>query len=112
MAFRRRARPARLRSPRRRADRGLPLTRQVRGAEAAVEHRIHGGLDPLCVVGPIKAVAQHHRRREDGRKRVGDALAGDVGGGAVDRLEEARDAAGEVADRSMPSEPERGAAGR
>jgi hypothetical protein len=35
-------------------------------------------------------VAQHHRRGEEHRERVGDPLAGDVGRRAVDGLEHAR----------------------
>src|SRR5262249_62142967 len=34
-------------------------------------------------------VVEQHAGREDGGQRVGDALAGDVGGGAVDRFEHA-----------------------
>ena len=33
-------------------------------------------------------MAQHERGRQDRRERIGDAFAGDVGSGAVDRLEE------------------------
>ena len=47
-----------------------------------------------------------HGRREDGGERVGDALAGDVGRRAVDRLEDARAAVRRgCAEGSMPSEP-------
>ena len=35
-----------------------------------------------------EAVAQHQRRREEHRQRIGDPLAGDVGRRAVDRLEQ------------------------
>jgi len=40
-------------------------------------------------------VPQHHRGREDHRERVGATAAGDVGGGAVHRLEKARPALAE-----------------
>ena len=57
-----------------RPDRGLPLAGQVRGAEAALEDGVDRRLDPRRVVGAAEAVAEHHRRREEGRERVGDAL--------------------------------------
>ena len=41
-----------------------------------------------CVL-PGESVPEHHRRREDHGQRVGDALARDVGRGAVDGLEHA-----------------------
>ena len=58
----------------------------------------------------IEGVAQHHGEAEQRGERVGEALAGDVGGGAVHRLVE-RPAAPRAsvapsdADGSMPSEP-------
>ena len=53
------------------------------------QHGVDRRLDPRRLVGSTEAVAQHQRRREEGGERVRDAFAGDVGGGAVDRLEEA-----------------------
>ncbi len=37
----------------------------------------------------LERVAQHHRHRKDGGERIGDALAGDIRRGAVDRFVEA-----------------------
>ena len=55
---------------------------------------------------PVEPVAEHHRRREEGRERVGDPLAGDVGGRAVDGLEQARVALGAEAGRGQhPQRP-------
>ena len=46
----------------------------------------HGGLDELCLLLEAKGVAQKHGGTEDGTDGVGDPLARDVGGGAVDGL--------------------------
>ena len=77
---------------------------EIGGAEAALEHGVDRGLDARRVLRAAEAVAQHHRRREEGRERVGDALAGDVGRRAVDRLEEARLALGAEARRGQHSQ--------
>jgi hypothetical protein len=86
------------------ADRGLPLAGKVWGAEAAVEHCVDGHLDSRSVIRTTEAVAQHHRCREEGGEGVGDALAGDVGGRAVDRLEQAGLAVGAEAGRRQHSQ--------
>ena len=54
---------------------------------------------------PVEPVAQHHRDREEGREWVGDALAGDVGRRAVDRLVHARAAL--LAEARRGQHPER-----
>ena len=46
----------------------------------------HGGLDELCWLFEAKGVAQKHSGTEDGADGIGDPLARDVGGGAVDGL--------------------------
>src|SRR4051812_1065906 len=46
------------------------------------------GAQPGRLVGEAKPEVEQHRGRADRRGRVGDAPAGDVGGGAVDGLEE------------------------
>ncbi len=68
--------------------------RQVGGAQPALEHRIDGGLYARRLVGAVEAMSQKHRDREEGGQRIGYPFAGDVGGGAVDRLEEAGRARG------------------
>ena len=45
-----------------------------------------GSLDELCLLLEAKGVAQKHSGAEDGTDRVGNPLARDVGGGAVDGL--------------------------
>ena len=62
---------------------------EVGGPQALVERRLDCVLEPLRGITHVEAVAQHHRHGEEGCERVGDALAGDVGGRAVHRLEHA-----------------------
>jgi transposase-like protein len=50
-----------------------------------VFHRLHQPLGSL----PLAQVLQHHRGGPEGSDRVGDALAGDVEGGAMDGLKAA-----------------------
>ena len=78
---------------------------EVRGPQPVAERGLDGGLDPIGVGAPVEAVAEHHRHREEGRERVRDALAGDVGRRAVDRLEEPGPPSPRLADGSIPSEP-------
>ena len=59
---------------------------QVRGAEALFKHLAHGGLDGRCFGFEAAGVAQDQRAGENCAERIGQALAGDVGRGAVDRL--------------------------
>lgn len=54
----------------------------VLGAHALVDARFDGGIDLTRQLGLLEAVLQHHAHGQDGRDRVDDALAGDVGGGA------------------------------
>src|SRR5256885_13320602 len=58
----------------------------VGGAQALTQDLFHRGLDALGCLFLPERVAQHHGRRKDGGKRIGHALAGDVGRRAVDRL--------------------------
>ena len=70
---------------------------------AALRHR---ALDALGRFGLVERVAQHHRRREDRRQRVGQALPGDVG--RASRGSARRGpcrAASSDAEGSMPIEP-------
>ena len=62
---------------------------QVRGAQPTLESRVDGRLDRRRLAGPVEPVAKHHRDREEGRERVGDPAAGDVGRRAVHGLEQA-----------------------
>ena len=69
-------------------------------------------LDQLRFVDAAERIAQAHREGEDARDRIGQALARDVRGGAVDRLVRARAASRSFAsfspseaDGSMPIEP-------
>lgn len=48
----------------------------------------HGGLDELCLLLEAEGVAQKHSGAEDGANGIGDPLARDVGGRAVDGLVE------------------------
>ena len=66
------------------------LAAEVLGSEvesarlSRVEHALDGRLDELGLGGSAERVSEHHGGGEDGADRVGDALAGDVGSGAVD----------------------------
>src|SRR3954453_3492616 len=46
---------------------------QARRPEPALEGRVDGDLDRPGLRVPAQAVAKHHRRRQEGRERVGDA---------------------------------------
>ena len=84
----------------RRPRRG-PAVRRPRSSTASTAASIRAAPRP-----PVEPVAEHHRHREEGRERVGDALAGDVGRRAVDGLEQARvRSAPRLAEGSIPSEP-------
>ncbi len=91
---RRRSDPAR--SAYSRASRTARPTSAVRRGPSQVgglgcarrEHPGDGPADPLGGAGRLEVV-EHHRHRQDRGDRVGDPLAGDVGGRAVDRLEHA-----------------------
>ena len=58
----------------------------VGGTVALGEHVVDGPLDGGGLVLEGEGVAQHEGHAEDHGNRVGDALPGDVGGGAVDGL--------------------------
>ena len=53
------------------------------------QHRFHCGFDAVGGGVLVKGVAQHHRHRQDGGQRIGQALAGDVRGGAMNRFVQA-----------------------
>ena len=63
---------------------------QVGRAQAVGQRPVDGRFYRRRLVFHSESVAQHHRRREEHRQRVGGAGAGDVGRRAVDRLEHAR----------------------
>jgi hypothetical protein len=50
----------------------------VPGAQAALQHFLDGLLDPRGLLGAVKRIAQHHRRRQDRCERIGDARARNV----------------------------------
>ena len=60
----------------------------VRSWPSPITRRI-AAFQPLAAV-PLADVLEQHRGRQHQRRRVGDALAGDVGRGAVHRLEDRR----------------------
>ena len=64
----------------------------------------HGALDDVGLAREPERVPEQHRRAEDRADRIRDALAGDVGRRAVDRLVET---ARSVAERRAREEPER-----
>lgn len=66
----------------------LGLATQVTGQRLSFGKSIEGGLlDPVGVL--VEAhVTQHHHGAEEQSGRVGEALASDIGGGAVDGLED------------------------
>ena len=76
----------------------------VAGAPAVVEHVLHGLGQAVGGLVHLEAVAEHELHGEDLRDGVGDALAGDVGRGAVAGLVErgavAQGGAGEHAERA------------
>src|SRR6185295_6726604 len=69
----------------------LPRTRSiyVRRAETVAQRLLHRTLQAFGRGTLVERVAQHQRRRQDRRQRIGDALARDVGRGTVDRLVQA-----------------------
>src|SRR5258706_4405811 len=66
----------------------LPRVRSIYvGSAIAVAQRLfHRRLEPRGRGRLVQGMAQHQRRGQDGRERIGDALAGDVGRRTVDRL--------------------------
>ena len=66
--------------------RRVPRLRDVGRAIAFGERRAHRALDRVGKVAALERIAQHHRRRQDRRQRIGDVLARDVGRRAVHRL--------------------------
>ena len=55
----------------------------IAGAQTLLQHFLDGAFDLLRTGFVVQAVTQQHGKREDGGKRVGFVLSGDVGGGAV-----------------------------
>ena len=82
---------------------------QVGRAQAPGECAFNARFYSRSLAFQAEAVAQQHRRRQEHRQRVGDALPGDVGRGAVHRLEQAGGAVrvpiSSEALGSMPIEP-------
>src|SRR3954469_5809302 len=64
------------------------VTAEVRRAEPVGEGAVHGRFYGRGVVLATQSVAQHHRHGPEHRQRVGLAAARDIGGRAVDRLEQ------------------------
>ena len=67
----------------------LPGFHDVAGAETVAEHLVHGTFNGGGFGIHIEGKAEHHRGGQDRRQRIGFALPGDVGRGAVDGLEQA-----------------------
>jgi len=73
---------------------GAGLAAEVLGSQVEsarlgrVQHALDGRLDELGLGGSAERVSEHHGGGEDRADWVGDALAGDVGGGAVDPARE------------------------
>ena len=61
----------------------------VGGTPARLQDARYGALNALGRFRLTERIAQHHGRGKNGRERIGDALARDIGRGAVDRLVEA-----------------------
>src|SRR5512137_1552279 len=57
-----------------RADLRGALAPDVRGPQPPPEYLAHGRFDAVGLLGAVQRVAQHHRRRKDGRQRIGDPL--------------------------------------
>ncbi len=67
----------------------LPPMSGVRGADGIGEHALDRADDGCRGVG-VAQMLEHERPGPDLADRIGDALAGDVGRRAVDRLEQRR----------------------
>jgi len=65
---------------------------QIGSGEFVVKSGLHGLLQERSFLAPAKKI-EHHASGEDGAEGIRNSLPGDVGRGAVDRLEE-RSAAG------------------
>ncbi len=78
-----------MRASRKRGD-GLGAVRatQVAGSRAVLDARGHRGVERIGGVDLAKAQPKHQRGARHGRQRVGQALAGDARGAAVNRLVE------------------------
>src|SRR3954451_18987323 len=64
------------------------VTAEVRRAEPVGEGAVHGRFYGRGVVLATPSVAQHHRHRAEHGQRIRLAAPGDVGRGAVHRLEQ------------------------
>ena len=69
-----------------RADLGRAGFVDIRGAQSLRKHLAHGRLDAPGGLVFVERIAQHHRRRQDSRQRIGQSLARDIRGGAMDRF--------------------------
>ena len=66
-----------------RADFGRTSTVNIRRPQALRQNGFDGGFYAICRCRLVQGEAQHHRRAQNRRQRVGDAFAGDVWGAAV-----------------------------
>ena len=62
---------------------------KVLGLGAVVDGSLDSGLDSVGLLGEVERVAEHHSDGEDGADGVDNALAADIGSGAVDGLVDA-----------------------
>src|SRR5213082_1856282 len=62
------------------------LLGEIGGQHALLDGDVDGALDGVRLVGEAQRMAQEHRDGEQRAVWIGDALAGDVGRRAVDRL--------------------------
>ena len=60
----------------------------IASTDALCQDLLDGCLDAVRGLHEVEAVAQHHGCRQNGGQRIGDALAGNIGRRAVDRLVE------------------------
>src|SRR5690625_2271242 len=62
------------------------LLGKVGGADACIQHVVDGAFQQVGIRAEIEGVAERHCKAEDAGAGVGEALAGDVRGAAMDRL--------------------------
>ena len=60
------------------ADLRLARLHDVPGAQTIVQHGLDGAFQKRGVLNAREGIAQAHRKGEDRRQRIGEALAGDV----------------------------------
>ncbi|ELQ11774.1 Glutamine amidotransferases class-II [Pseudomonas syringae BRIP39023] len=61
-----------------RTDFDFAFRPDVAGADTLIQNQADSLFDGVGRIGQIEAVTQHHRHRQNGRQRVGNAFAGDV----------------------------------